>query len=545
MATKTPALLQPKRIPTAAEMTQDIAPPSSTGVTPISSGSVRKAVETNFSLEFSPSQVMRALRSAQEGKDLSDYIRIANIVLRRSAKLRSLMSSRVLAVTGLPKVVTPGGTKAKDKKAAEACQALASTPAFKQLVRHLAWASYFGYASAQTIYDTSNALQWGIQTFKPLKQEWFAFDPVDGMTPLLLSDKEGEAPQPLDVFGKYVFHTPTLMPGQPYLNGIAYTAVFYAALTHVVLKQGTQFVELFGQPMRLGKYRRGNGDQHKKELAVLRKALENLGADAWAMIPDDMQIEFLKDATVGGSIETYEKWARYFDELLAGLIQGGNLNSGTGNTGSGGSQSLGLVHREGFYDLVRADADDLADTITRDVFAAYTYFNFGPEVAVPHLSMQVEEAEDVTAWVDATDKAMNRGLRVPAAEFYKRLNIAEPKDGDEVLGGAVAQEQTQQPAPQSPVQQNSAQSLAAESDTDEIDSLIAELEAEEAFQAANEQADRQLLEALDNATNAAQLREALIAVVKTGDVSALQAVLTAGTTAARVAGDEGIEIGDK
>ncbi len=539
MARQTAALLTAKRQPTAAEMTQDIAPASETFTSSVTTGAVRKATESGYSLEFSPTQVMKALRSAQAGTNLEEFVRVASVVLRRSAKLRSVLTTRVLAVTGLPRVVEPGDTRLKSRKAAEACQALTRTPQFKGLLRHLMWAVYYGWSGAQTIYG-KGAQEWPVEAFKPIPQQWFMFDPNEGDTPMLVPQEPGEQPQPLDVFGKFVFHAPSILPGQPYLNGIAYTAVFYAALVHVVLKQGTQFVELFGQPMRLGKFPKGDTEGHKKDRAALRKALESLGADAWAMIPEDMQIEFLKDATVGGSIDVYERWARYFDELLAGLVLGASLTSGTGNTGSGGSQALGVVHNELRADLMRADADDLADTISRDVFAPFVAFNFGPDVAVPIFRMPVEEAEDITAWVDATDKAMRNGLRVPAEEFYARLNIRAPKDGEEVLGGTPA------PTDPNPTQQaNTARFAAANDERDELDDLIDELVAEDGFTKADADADEQLLAAIENAANADELKAALLAAVRTGNVEGLQAVFTAGTTAARVAGDEGAELGDQ
>lgn len=533
---KTAALLSAKRQPTKAEMTQDLSPPSELGASAVMTGAVRKPAEANFSLEFSPKQVMNALRSAQSGTNLQEYVRIANLVLRRSAKLRSVFSQRVLAITGLPRVVEPGGTKLKDKKAAEACQELVNTPTFKSLLRHLAWADYYGWAGAQIIYG-EGSLQWPVQAVKPLKTEWFMFDPADGETPLLVPKESGQAPQYLDVFGKYVFHTPTLLPGSPWLNGIAYTAVFYAALTHVVLKQGTQFVELFAMPMRVGKYPLGESETHLKNRAALRQALENLGSDAWAMIPEDMQLEFLKDATVTGSVEVYERWSRYFDELLAGLIQGGNLNSGTSNTSSGNGQAAATVHREGFYDLVRASADDMADTVTRDVFTPFVQFNFGPDVAVPRFRMPVEEAEDVSAWVDSTDKAMRNGLRVPAEEFYKRLNIRAPSADEEVLGGT--------PAAAAGTEGLTVKLSADNSNADELDALIAELQAEEGYALAEAQADEALLAAIEQATDAETLKKALMEAVRTGKVDGLQAVFTAGATAARVAGDVGVIVGGK
>ncbi|GJI97022.1 Mu-like prophage FluMu protein gp29 [Duganella caerulea] len=424
-----------KRTPTAKEMTGDIAPPAPPLFETQATGEVRRVTSTATAVTYTPDAALKALKGAQSGQNLTGLVDMGMAVLRRSPKLRSLMATRVMSITSLPRLVESAGTSRQDKKALAACQALAQTPHFKNLVRHLAWASYFGWQGAQVRFGSGTEF-WPVENIGLMPPSWFAFDAADG-SPLLLPAVAGEKPTPLAPYGKFIFHTPSLLPGQPHLNGLAYTAVFYACLLDVIQGRGSLFVELFAMPLRLGKFPRGAGPEHQKNLSVMRQALEHIGADAWAIIPEEMQIEFLKDSTVQGSIETYERWSRYFDELLTQLILGGSLTSGTSNTGSGGSQALGVVHNELRADIMRADASDIADTIVRDLFTPFVQFNFAGAV-VPSFTMPVEEAEDTAAKASAMQGFMDRGVQFLVSDVHSLLQTTEPQDGDKTVGGTTA-----------------------------------------------------------------------------------------------------------
>lgn len=534
-----PALLMAQRQPTASELTQDIAQPAEPAMPVQATGSVRSAVDSGYSLEYNPSRALAILKGMQSGQNLQEGVRLGLTVLRRNAKLRSVMTNRVLAVTSLSKVLESGGTSRKAKQAAQACQALIATPHFKKLVRHLAWASYFGWSGAQVIYGKGSTF-WPVSDFKTMPADWFVFDPADGETPMLLPAQPGVKPAYLEPYGKFVFHTPQLLPGAPYLNGIMYTAVFYAVLTQIVLKQGTSFIELYNQAMRLGYYEKGDSKQHKADREILKKALQNLGSDSWAMIPKEMQIEFVKDATAAQSVDNYEKWARYFDELLTQLANGASLTSGTGNTGSGGSQALGTVHADMFERNVVAEADDLADTIVRDVLTPFVRFNFGEDVEIPFFRFQVEKTEDLEAKMRATKTYFDMGGTVSSDELRQYLGWRAPEASEATLGAAATQTTSEDA--------NAALSarFAAEGETsasgDELDALIAEYQATDGYQVADAAINEKLLEVIA-AADPAKLVEALEAFVRKAGTQDMNEALAGAILSATAAGELGANIG--
>lgn len=549
--------LKAPRQPTEKELVSDVAPAAPPLMEVQATGTVRRPAAST-AVTISPEKAARVLRGVNAGVPLVEYVETGMAMLRRSPKLRSAMSTRVLAVTGLHKQVESSGTSRLDKKALLACQELVKTPHFQRLVRHLAWASYIGWQGAQIIYEKGPYF-WPITDFKQTPAHWFMFDSADGETPLLLPETAGGRPTPLEPARKFVFHAPALLPGAVATSGLMFTALHFACLLDVIQGRGNLFVELFGMPMRLGKYPAGSGPEYEKNLKVMRRALEELGSDAWAMIPESMQIEFLKDATVQGSIEVYEKWSRYFDELLTQLVLGGSLTSGTGQSGSGAGKALGVVHNELRADIMTADATDICVTIMRDVFTPFVHANFGENVVVPTFCMKVLEAEDVQAKGTLMQGFMDRGVKFLTSDVHSMLNTTEPQDGDDTVGGSTPSESAPAGAPgddakaANSLRVRFAATPASGQGTggpgaalDELDALEAELLADDGYVAADDAINAELLALVVAAAAEGPdaVNKAVLSFIEKSNVGGLRAVFTAGMTAARAAGDLGLELTD-
>lgn len=544
--TQTAALFRAKEAAPATpkELAEDLAAPNISMVSDVAhSGQVRKAVDDLITNDLTPSVAIRAMRCARELSDVPYFVKTAMEALRRDPNLQSVIQTRVLAVSSLPLVAEPTAKKLQDRKATEAAQEVLESEAVEGIVPHLLLNGvYLGFGIGQNFIDTS-VQPWALVDIQDVQPTFITFDKTDARTPYLLPQNAGEALQPLPV-GKFIYHRPGLISGNPVCSSVAYAALFYYTLKALALKDWVGFVELYGQPIRVGKYPQGLGatPAGKKDLDVLKRALRDLGGDAWAMLPESMKIEIVEAASRNSSAEVYERLCRFLDEQLAKLVLGGSLTSGTGNTGSGGSQGLGVVHNELRTDILKADAKALSVTLRRCLIKPLTHWNFGLNVAVPRVYFQVEEAEDVAAKVKAICDLTDRGFKVPTAELYALLDIREPEGEEETIGGVVA------PAEPTPTQQAQTARFAASTaspEADELDTLIHELQSEDGYALAEAEADEALLSALENAPNAEALKRALIEAITSGKVEGLQAVFTAGSTSARLAGDFGAELGAK
>ena len=546
---QTAALLAP-RPATTAELGQDLAvpAPSLTGNTE-HTGRVRRALEDVFTSELTPELALRALRCARDLSDVPFFVKTAMEALRRSPNLQSLMQTRVLALTALPLIAEPSGTKLADKKAAEAAQEVLSSEPVESILTHLLLTgTYLGFGVAQCFYDTSTQ-PWTLTSVEEVPPHYLTFDKNDARTPYLLPLEMGGPLQPLSE-NKFIYHRPGLISGNPVTSGVAYAALFYEALKGLAQRGWVGFVELYGQPIRVGHYPQGLGATAagKKDLDVLKRALRDLGGDAWAMLPETMKIEIVEAASRNGSAEVYERLCRFQDEQLAKLILGGSLTGGTGSSGSGSGKGLGQIHNELRHDVMKGDAKSLGNTIRRCVIKPITGWNFGPNAAVPKVYFQFEVVKDIAVRVKAVCDLSDRGFKVPAAEMYSLLDIRPPTPGEDVLGALAATAPTTASGPSAPSNAMTAKFSAAPAAAvtlvlDELDTLGAELLSSDEYALANAAVDDALLKAIEGHGSADSLKAALISAVKSGDIAGLQAIFAAGTTAARLAGDLGAQLG--
>lgn len=106
------------------------------------------------------------------------------------------------------------------------------------------------------------------------------------------------------------------------------------------------FGEVFGAPMRVAR----TNTTDEKEKAKIEKALENMGAAFWALLPDGTDIE-IKESSRGDAYNVYDK---RIDRANSELSKGVLMQTMTIDSGSSLSQSE--THLEIFEDVVAADA---------------------------------------------------------------------------------------------------------------------------------------------------------------------------------------------
>jgi phage gp29-like protein len=545
---QTPALFKAREAAPATkrELTSEVATPSQAyGIAETDSmptGQVRRAVESSIPIDITPAICIRALRAARDLSDVPFFVRTAIEVLARDPNLRSVIGTRALAVSSLPIVIEPTTDRRVDRIASESLQEQLNSDSFDAVhATMLSMHVYLGFSVAELIWKIGPE-RWTIDEVKSVDPAWFTFDKTDGRTPYLLPAEPGGIPQPLAP-GKFLYFSQPLIPGNPLRSSIAYAAVFYASLKAMTLRGWAGFTEIYGMPIRVGKYPAGMGNtaQGKKDLDVLKRALRDLGGDAWAAIPESMKIEIIEAATRGGSAEVYERLCRFLDEQNAKLVLGGSLTSGTGNTGSGGSQALGVVHNELRADIMHADAKAYAAALRRHVVKPFYAFNYAT-AAQPMVHFAIEEAEDLAALADAVAKLVPLGLPVKASELMRKFNLTLPDGYQDTL---LASPGVSIDAPFTARKPLSASFSAVNSQRDELDDLEDATRDDDDYETADAEAEAALLSAIAGVENIDDLKAALVAFATTGDTDALRDALTAPLTAAAAAGDLGVDVGEQ
>ncbi len=192
------------------------------------------------------------------------------------------------------------------------------------------------------------------------------------------------------------------------------------------LKSWVAFEELFGLPLRLGRYDAASTTQD--DIDVLKTAVANLGSDAAGIIPRGVDVEFIQLSNLSGAESLFERKADWFDGQTSKAVLGQTMTADDGS-----SLAQAKVHNEVRHDIQLADADELEITIQRDLITPYVDLNFGPQEAYPRISYPVQQPEDTEALARSVSLLVPVGLKVKSSELREKLGLSEPQDGDELL----------------------------------------------------------------------------------------------------------------
>lgn len=368
---------------------------------------------------LTPRKLAGILTAAAEG-DATDYLTLAMEMEEKEPHYASVLGTRKLALEGLQRQVIAASDDKRDKEIADAC---ADMLIFCNIADHyadLADGIAKGYAVLEMIWT-------GVKHWTP-RLEWrdqrhFMFDKISGQQ-LRLRDENKAEGQELPA-AKFIVHKPKLRTGLPIRGGLARLAAWAFIFKTYTLKDWMAFAEVFGTPLRIGRY----GPQATKDdINILLRAMMGLGTDGIAAIPESMRIEFQQAGNIGSATDLFERLAVFMDKQVSKAVLGQTM---TADEGSSRSQSE--THDTVRHDILRADARQLAGTITRDLVRPYVDLNFGVQERYPRVEIPVPDPEDQEKWMRIVERFVRLGGKVAASTVADRLNIPAPADGDELL----------------------------------------------------------------------------------------------------------------
>lgn len=398
----------------------EVAAPQLTGV--------RRAWDSEAIAQgLTPHRLARILRSAAEG-DLRAYLTLAEEMEERDPHYASVLGTRKRACSGLEPTVEAASDDARDVELADAVrERIAESTEFPDLCTDLLDGLGKGYAVCEIIWDRQ-ANFWRPEAYEWRDPRHFEFD-REGGRELRLTELGAIDGLPLPPF-KFLVHMPKLKSGLPARGGLARLVAAAHMCKSYTLTDWLAFAEVFGMPLRLGRY---GPNASAEDIRTLVSAVANLGTDAAAVIPDTMRIEMVeggKSGSSGGQI-LFQNLAEWLDRQVSKAVLGQTMTSDDGS-----SNSQAQVHNDVRKDILKADARQLAATVNRDLVRPLVDLNFGPPASgkYPRLVLPVREAEDVKALTEALSKLVPLGLRVEASVVRDRLGFPDPEDRAEVLG---------------------------------------------------------------------------------------------------------------
>ncbi len=379
---------------------------------------VRSVRREGVASGLSPEGLAEILRAAADGY-ARQYLTLAEEMEERYWHYGAQLQTRRLAIDGITPAVEAADTV--PSKIVDAVNALVEDDGFSDMVATLQDAIGKGYAVSEIIWDLKDGLLYPVD-FRWRDPRFFQVDRVD-LTTLKLATLENFEGVPLQPY-KFVRHVPRSRMGVTIRGGVARSAAWAFMIQSFSVKDWAAFSEVYGMPLRIGKY----GPQASKDdVRTLLRAVRAIANDAAAVIPLGTEIEFAKvEGSHGSSV--FGDLIGYCDRSISKIIVGQTMTADDGS-----SQAQAVVHNEVRLDILRADGKATGRTVTRDVIQPFVAFNFGPQPVYPRVTFAVAEPEDMTAMATALQVFVPMGLKVSAGEVRGKLGLSQPEDDDELL----------------------------------------------------------------------------------------------------------------
>ena len=280
--------------------------------------------------------------------------------------------------------------------------------------------------SAMEIEWKFNGTHWIPNRFIHRSPSWFALDKKDN---LLLRTPGNPMGEPLQQFS-WLVHYHKSRSSALARNGLFRSLAWLYMFKHYSVHDFAEFLELYGMPIRIGKYGAG---ATKEERQVLLRALAGIGHNAAGIMPDSMQVELHNAANASSSSNPFLQMTDWCEKSIARLILGQTLTSGA--DGKSSTNALGNVHNEVRRDLLVSDVKQLAQTFTKQIILPYLVINF-PDIdpeRIPYFQFDTKETEDLSLFADSLPKLVSVGMKIPESWARDKLGIPEVDDENDIL----------------------------------------------------------------------------------------------------------------
>lgn len=382
--------------------------------------SIRDRYSSYPSSGLTPKRLAQIFREADEG----DILRQAELFEEMEEKdphLFSMLQTRKNAVLGLDYDIISFSDDPKDQEVAQFVQeAVENIIGLEESILDLLDAIGKGFAGSEIMWEVSEGKAWAKELrYVPLKRFTFAYDTFD----LHLRTDDNPAYGIELPPNKFIVHNYKARSGHPSRQGVLRVVAWMYLFKNYTVKDWVAFAEIFGMPIRLGKYDPGTSEEDREKLL---QAVVQLGSDAAGIISRNTDIQFIESKNTGGA-SVYQGLASFCNAEMSKAILGQTLTS---EVGSKGSFAASKTHQGVRQDLLEADCKALAETLRRDLIRPLVIFNYGPDVNLPWLKFHYEPPEDLAA--ESTTYATlvkDVGLPIAAEHLYEKFGIPKPEAG--------------------------------------------------------------------------------------------------------------------
>ncbi|AKO36065.1 Mu-like prophage FluMu protein gp29 [[Haemophilus] ducreyi] len=382
---------------------------------------------------LTPAKAAGLLRAAEAG-DLIGQCELAEDMEEKDAHLQSELGKRRSALLTIDwQIQPPPNASAAEQRDAEMLE---------EILRDAVWLDDCIFDATDAILKgfSCQEIKWeqglvgGLKLIKNV--EWR--DPAWFMTPqyernsLRLRDGTENGVE-LAKFG-WVTHIAKSKTGYLSRIGLVRTLVWPFVYRNYSARDFAEFLEIYGLPLRLGKYPEGATQNEKN---TLLRAVMSIGHNAGGIIPRGMEIEFAKAAE--GNANEFMAMIEWAEKSMSKAILGGTLT--TQADGRTSTNALGNVHNEVRQELRDADLKHLQATLTRDLIYPLYALNcksYNDARRIPRFEFDTAESEDINTFGEGLGKLVDLGLRIPSQWAHDKLQIPVAGENETILTRATA-----------------------------------------------------------------------------------------------------------
>lgn len=400
---------------------------------------------------LAPARLASAFAQADTGY-ITEQAKLYELIEERDPHIYAELNKRRLAITGLERKIIPprDASQSELDRTQELSEMIDEISCIEDAEYDITDAIGKGFVALEFHWKPGDA--WLPEKLDFIPQRLFQINRETGDLEYL---KMG-IPEPLRPFG-WLVHEHRGKSG--YIEKAALFRILawtYAFKTYSV-KDLHRFLELYGMPLRLGKFPAGIDTKQRNELL---RAVRNIGNDGAGIIPSTMAIDFLQ--VQKGQADDFLRVIEYWERKQSLAILGGALTSQA--DGKTSTNALGIVHDKVRQEIKINDVKQISPSFRDQLLRPICLINgLFPENRIPHWQYDVEEIPDRDLLSNVLSKAVSLGMEIDVNDAHDILKLPKAQKGAQILsiGGKVTALRaalTQQP--QETIVDNMARQLA-------------------------------------------------------------------------------------
>ncbi|WP_185965856.1 MULTISPECIES: DUF935 domain-containing protein [Shewanella] len=397
---------------------------------------------------LTPAKLARILSQAEQG-DLIAQCELAEDMEEKDGHIFSELQKRRRSLLDVEwQIVPPRNASADEIEDAEMlAEQLEDMQILDDLIFDMSDAILKGFSNSEIVWQQQGKL-WLPEAFNFKDPSWFmtaqtnasasgSDNNIVDRNELRLRDNtvEGAA---LQSFG-WISHVHKTKSGYLGRNGLARVLAWPFLFKNYGVRDLAEFLEIYGLPLRLGKYPTG---ADKTEKATLLRAVMSIGHNAGGIIPKGMEIDF-KEAAKGNK-DPFEYMIALMEKTISKAVLGGTLTSQA--DGKSSTNALGNVHNEVRQELRDSDLKQIGNTLSRDLVLPMYMLNgksYRTPNRSPRLVFNVTEAEDLKGYAESLPKLVDIGFAIPQAWAQNKLQIPVAQKDEVMLTKQAKNESTE------------------------------------------------------------------------------------------------------